>query len=91
MSDLAEHERSFHSARMEQDAAFDAAVAALQVALDAKCKALFALDALSEAKGHPSGPNWEAIILAGRRDRSCRDIVRRALTATIWNRMGFSN
>jgi hypothetical protein len=47
MSDLVEHEHYFHSARMEEDAAFDAAVAALQVALDAKCKVLFALDELA--------------------------------------------
>lgn len=74
----------------EEEQAFKAAVKALEEAIDAKLSRMSALNSLREAKGLPTGHDPDRVHLAARRQRECKGYVRRALTVTFLDRLGFT-
>lgn len=76
--------------RADEEAAFHAAVAALKAAYDAKLKRIYAEEYLWEAQGLKIGSNPDLPYLNARRYSKCKHIIERALTVTLWDRLGLS-
>ena len=73
----------FKKARIKEEETFEAAVAALQAALEARREICMLI-------GEPSKLNHDALILASRSQRArCKEIIDRALHVGLLARLGF--
>lgn len=89
MRTVAECEKWFLDCRAKEDAALEAAVVALQSAMEAKCRSIGALHTLDEARGGKPAYSKDAVILTSRAQRGCHKIVRRALQVGLLDRIVF--
>jgi hypothetical protein len=89
--DVAACENYLRAAQVEEQRAASAATAALEQALEAKCKSIHAWIRLAQARGSTEdfkSVYQETVILTSRRMRSCEKIVSRALHVGLMARLG---
>ena len=89
MSDVEEAKAFLAKAQRREDDAAEAAIVALQKAFDAKYETRIALRVWADAIGkRKPGPDNEALILASRRDRKCRQYITNALHVGFLAKLG---